>query len=188
GGIHRFRANVALNRIREGIDGGPATRPTEYLDVLGPNVFASYGAELGRIVAVYAEAGWRQDLDFQFLDRANSTSVSSTLTLRPTAGIRLDTTVRGDRLDRPRESDAQAALIRHWTSWQFTQELGLRSMIEYSAGNERDDRLVTTVLLTWLENPGTAVHLGWIERTGLEDQPKTLDRTVFLKASVLFRP
>jgi len=61
-------------------------------------------------------------------------------------------------------------------------------MIEWSAGNERDDRLVTTVLLTWLENPGTAVHLGWIERTGLEGAPKTQDRSVFLKVSLLFRP
>lgn len=187
-GIHRAGLSVNLNRIKEGIDADPAVRPDRFAEVLGPGIYAYYSAELGRVLAVSADGSLQRSMDFRFLEPANANTARATVTLRPTAGLRLDTTVRGDQLVRLARPDGRAGLIRHWTSWQFTQELGLRSMVEYSTGNERDDRLVSTVLLTWLENPGTAVHLGWIERTDLQGRAKAADRAVFAKVSVLFRP
>lgn len=187
-GIHYLEGWGGVGRLAEGIENPETGRSEAMVRVDAPYGGASYGAELGRVVAL---SGWfevQRVLDFANLAPANAAVASVTTTFRPTPGLRLDTTGRTDRLARPDGSVARAGLIRHWTAWQFTKELGLRSMIEWSAGNERDDRLVTTVLLTWLENPGTAVHLGWIERTGLEGAPKTQDRSVFLKVSLLFRP
>jgi hypothetical protein len=127
-------------------------------------------------------------MDFAELAPAERITSTLAVTLRPTPGLRLDTTLSRDALRKADGQAVQATLVRHWTAWQFTQQLGLRSMVEHSAGSLRDDRLVTSVLLTWLENPGTAVHLGWVERTALEGSWTTLDRSVFIKASVLFRP
>lgn len=194
-GIHAIGTSVGYGRVEEGlgIDEEVDGKAIGKERVAGPFASASYYAELGRVFALNTSVSANRTMEFATLDPADTVVASSTITLRPTPGLRLDTTLRADQLTRPRTEDpearrARANLLRHWTTWQFTKELGLRSMVEWSGGNERDDRLVTTVLLTWLENPGTAVHLGWIERTLLEGAPKTQDRSVFLKASVLFRP
>jgi len=188
GGIHSLSAWAGASRTAEGIEDADTGKAEDLVVVDGPYGGGSYSAELGRVLAVAGSFELQRVLDFANLAPADAFVSTATLTLRPTPGLRLDTTGRADRLARPDDSVARAGLIRHWTSWQFTKELGLRSMVEWSAGNERDDRLVTTVLLTWLENPGTAVHVGWIERTLLEGAPKTQDRSVFFKVSVLFRP
>lgn len=188
GGIHSLSASGRLDRVVEGTGEEVDGDAVGLEEVVGPGASLGYDAELGRVVAVRTSLSYGRTMDFANLAPADAAVAVGTLTLRPTPGLRLDTTLRGDQLDREDGSVARAALVRHWTAWQFTKELGLRSMVEWSAGNERDDRLVTTVLLTWLENPQTALHLGWIERTELEGRPKTQDRSVFLKATILFRP
>lgn len=187
-GIHRIELEGGIRSNREGLGPDASGRSVDMVTVTGAGIEASYRAELGRIVAVQASLGSERVLDFDVLAAADETSASTTITLRPTPGLRLDTTMRADRLGRVSGPTGTAALIRHWTTWQFTKELGFRSMVEWSSGNERTNRLATTALLTWLQNPQTAVHLGWIERTAFDDAPKTIDRSVFLKGTVLFRP
>lgn len=188
GGIHRMSASGGVRRIVEGTGaevGGAAVGLTE---VRGGAASLSYNAELGRVVTLGPYVSWARTLDFNRLVGADVGVAGLGLVLRPTPGLRFDTTLRADRLARDDGSVARATVVRNWTSWQFTQALGLRSLVEHTAGNERDDLLVTTLLLTWLHDPWTAIHAGWIERTALEGGPSTRDRSVFLKASVLFRP
>lgn len=192
-GIHSLYANIGGGRVLEGTGEDAEGSAVGLVEVIGPAAEIGYNAELGKVLAVRTDLSLGRVMDFANLAPADAAVASGTLTLRPTPGLRLDTTLRGDQLHRDNGEVARAALLRHWTAWQFTKELGLRSMVEWSAGNERRDQLVTTVLLTWLENPQTALHVGWIERTSLHRTdaiipPKTQDRSIFLKATVLFRP
>lgn len=187
-GIHSWDAWFGGSRIREGVGEDPSGKATELTDVYGWFGGAAYRAELSQLVTVNPRFWGGRTMDYANLAPAYTGRAAITTTLRPTPGLRLDTTVQGDMLSREDGTTARATLIRHWTTLQFTPELGMRSLVEHSAGNERDDMLVTTLLLTWLRNPGTAIHLGWIERTGLEGGAHTLNRSVFLKASVLLRP
>jgi hypothetical protein len=187
-GIHTWGAWGGVSEIVEGREEDAEGQILDPARFTGPYGGIFYNAELSRLLALTSEARFSRSLEFSTLEPANLWVSSTGITLRPTPGLRLDTTVRVDQLARPAGPAATATLIRHWTTWQFTKELGLRSMIEHAAGNERDDRLTTTLLLTWLENPWTAVHLGWIERTELDGGAKTQDRSVFVKLSALFRP
>lgn len=188
GGIHNLSAWGGVGRVVEGSDEDASGRILDPREVVGPRIGASYRAELGRVLTVGPSVSAARVMDFSRLVPADALLGTVNMTLRPTPGLRFDTLLRADRLARADGSVARAALVRHWTSWQFTQALGLRSMAELSAGNERDDRLVTSLLLTWLHDPWTAVHLGWVERTALIGGAKTEDRSVFIKASVLIRP
>lgn len=183
GGIHNVSAWAGTGRIVEGAD-----VLDEPVEVIAGEAGIGYGAELGRVLSIYPDITFARVMDYANLAPADAVVGNLAFTLRPTPGLRFDATLRADRLARADDTVAHATLERLWTSWQFTQALGLRSMVEHSQGNERDDRLVTSVLLTWLRDPWTAIHLGWVERTLLEERAKTLDRSIFVKASVLFRP
>ena len=187
-GIHSWDAWFGASHAVEGDEEDEDGKAVGKEEVYGWFGGVAYRAELSRVVAVNPVVWAGRTMDFANLKPAHTGRAKLVTTLRPTPGLRLDTTVQGDVFLRDDGTTARATLLRHWTALQFTQALGLRSLIEHSSGNERDDKLVTTLLLTWLKNPGTAVHLGWVERTGLEGSAKTLDRSVFLKASVLLRP
>ena len=78
-------------------------------------------------------------------------------------------------------------MVRNRVSWQFSRELGLRIIEEWTDGSADPPILASSVLLSWLRVPGTAAYLGYSEQTAL-DGTGMVERTVFAKATVLLRP
>lgn len=100
-------------------------------------------------------------------------------------------------------------LVRWKVNYQFTRELSLRAILDYSAVLpnpslvllDRDQQLRGDILITYLVNPGTALYLGFSDRyENLElaaEPPHALRRTgsptlssgrqFFIKLSYLFR-
>ncbi len=177
GGIHNASVSGTYTDIRE-----------QGVDMAGYDVSASYSAEWSALITGDIGASVGRVIDFDTLTPAAAASASITTVLRPATPLRIDLTAAGFQLTPQRADTQRAALLRTRLAWQFTREWGFRLIEDWSTGTERDDVLLTSALLTWLKNPGTAVHIGYTERTRLEGGPKTLDRTVFAKASVLWRP
>ncbi|TVQ89934.1 MAG: hypothetical protein EA397_13315 [Deltaproteobacteria bacterium] len=188
GGIHHFSVHGGFGRVVEGWEEDAAGQILDPASVAGFNVGGSYRSELSRLLALRPTFTYGRVMDFSRLIPADALLAAVELTLRPTPGVRFDTLLRADQLARADGTTGRAGIVRHWTTWQLTQALGVRSLAEFSAGNERDNLLVTSILLTWLHDPWTSVHLGWVERTAFIGSAHTLDRSIFLKASVLIRP
>jgi hypothetical protein len=115
-------------------------------------------------------------------------STVTELTVRPTASLSWQNSLFYERLF-PQSDDSEVAT--RWRSrlnWQFTRELGLRVISEHTSGTDRDPKLISSVLLSWLLHPGTAAYLGYSETTQLKNGVGALDRAVFGKVSVYIRP
>ena len=100
-------------------------------------------------------------------------------------------------------------ILRSKLNLQLTHRLSLRTILDYDAllpnqslvALERDKRLGADALLTYLVNPGTALHVGYTDKYGnvalSPDDPQTLrhigspttstGRQFFVKLSYLFR-
>ena len=104
-----------------------------------------------------------------FLARSDNGSVIASL--RPTSALRIDNTYLFTRL---RDRDSSAAIfnnhiIRTKWNWQFTRELSLRMILQYTAtlSNPALTSLPTTkqfngdFLITYLIHPGTAIYVGY---------------------------
>jgi hypothetical protein len=91
--------------------------------------------------------------------------------LRPTSALRIDNTYLFSRL---RDRDSSAAIfdnhiIRTKWNWQFTRELSVRMILQYTAtlSNQALTSLPTTkqfngdFLITYLIHPGTAIYVGY---------------------------
>lgn len=170
------------------VNGRVDQRTEQGLEVRGWGMDAGYRSELTRWLTVDTALAAGRELDFVTLSPAQRSQAETTLTLRPTAGIRVDTTLRAEHLEPEAGDTRDATLVRAKVAWQFTRTLGLRVVEDWSRGDTRDDQLLSSVLLTWLYHPGTAIYVGANERTLLEGSASTLERTVFLKASVWARP
>jgi hypothetical protein len=112
---------------------------------------------------------------------ADATGGLLQLTFRPVPRLRIDQSyiysrlaVRADSL--PAGAAAGTAIFNHHLTrsrlnYQFTRELSLRVIVDYSAVLPNQDlvalgrtkRLAGDVLLTYLINPGTALHLGYTD-------------------------
>jgi hypothetical protein len=99
--------------------------------------------------------------------------------------------------------------MRSKLNYQFNRELSLRAIFDYNAvlpnsllvNLEREKRITTDFLLTYLLNPGTALYIGYTDNyenlTLVPGTPSTLLRTgvpttstgsrLFVKISNLFR-
>ena len=129
-----------------------------------------------------------QTIDWRTLARADRVEASLETTLRPTAGLRLDTFVRHDRLAPRGQQVRWASSVRTRATWQFTQQLGLRLIGQHVISAEAAPLLTSSVLFTWLQHPGTAVYVGYAETTSFGDaSPRAHNRTVFAKGTVLLR-
>lgn len=174
-GIHGLTTNAWLQEFRE-----------EGVTLPGGGALLSYNSNFGRAVDVEAEAVGGRVIDYGLLLPALTAELSSTLTLRPTPGLRTDTTLRWNALRTADQPTTTASLIRNRTTLQLTRELGTRWVLDYSTRSDRDPRLFNSLLLTWLRNPGTAVWLGgsavWVPKQGFTEG------TLFAKISILFRP
>lgn len=149
---------------------------------------------------------------------ANELEGSAGVTLRPLPRLRLDQrylysalSVRDPVAERPLERLGASIFANHIfrtrANYQFTRELSLRAIVDYSTlsantglvdlNDERD--LTADVLVTYLLNPGTAVYVGYTDRyqsdpleaftpfARRDPRLRSSGRQIFVKASYLFR-
>jgi hypothetical protein len=148
---------------------------------------------------------------------ADSTTAEASLTLKPFERLRLDQTYLFTRLatrgDSQQVSPGAVIVDNHiWrsrASYQFTRNLSLRAILDYSAvlpdreliDLEREKRFSADMLVTYLVNPWTALYVGYTDGYGnVEIDPVSRDRLrptqspfhstgrqVFVKMSYLLR-
>jgi uncharacterized protein DUF5916 len=142
-----------------------------------------------------------------FLGRAAEAEVN--VTLRPTPRLRLDQAAIHSRLNtRSGERVFTERLWRTKVNYQFNRFLSLRAIVDYEsqvgdttlAELEDERKWGADLLLTYLVNPGTALHVGYtdhFENLGLVGSPPSLERRrrpdtstgrqLFVKLSYLLR-
>ena len=176
GGVHDAEVNLQLGEItEEGV-----TVPTWGLS-------GAYDADLSRWLTLQPTAYVGRTLDYGELAPAFEQGYRLATTRRPTPGIRLDLSSTHERFQADGAELETAWRQRGRMRWQFTQAWGLRLVGELLHGNALDTTLLSSVLLRHLPHPGTAFYLGYVERTDVSEAPETLSRTVFAKATWLFR-
>jgi hypothetical protein len=149
-----------------------------------------------------------------FLGRTRGSSFG--ITWRPTKGIRLEGTYYLDTLRAPKQFLGLAGkspgiftnhLARTKVNFQLTKALSFRGIFDYSSflpnstlfDSEKSKELRGDLLLTYLVNPGTALHIGYNDgfenlspgTDGLRRFGPPTHRTssqVFIKLSYLIRP
>lgn len=135
----------------------------------------------------------------------------SSLTLKPVRSLKIENSYLFSRL---RAKDSASAIynnhiLRSKWNWQFTRELSLRVILQYSStlanpgltSLSTDKTFNTDFLITYLLHPGTAVYVGYnsnLANPGLGLDPTTQQaaylnrftndsRQFFVKVSYLFR-
>ncbi len=167
---------------------GVADHVEQSLQIQGFRASASLGANLSTALSYNVNGVMGREIDYQTLSAAMYRRGTVSTTVRPVGPLRIDLTLNGQQMV-PEGGDARlSALMRARVGWQFTRTLGLRVIEDWSRGTTFDGVLLSSVLLTWLKNPGTAVYVGYTERTDVQGSASAIDRTVFAKASVLLRP
>lgn len=141
---------------------------------------------------------------------ARSDSGTATLSVRPIAPLKIENTYLFSRL-RSRQNAAAVFnnhIVRSKWNWQFTRELSLRLILQYTAtlANPGFTSLPTTkqfnadFLITYLLHPGTAIYVGYnsdLQNLALDPVTRSIQRTrngyindsrqFFVKVSYLFR-
>ena len=174
-GIHSITTNGWLQRfVERGITVNGAAGDVRYRGNFGRALDLALFAQAGRVI------------DYVTLVPATTTTAEATVTLRPIPFLRTDTTVRHRRFV-PDGSDASTSvLVRNRMNLQFSRALGMRWVLDYSTRTDIEPRLFNSLLLTWLENPGTAVYLGAsVAQVG---SSQVTEGSVFAKATWLIRP
>lgn len=149
--------------------------------------WGGYEADLSRWLSV--EPSWMvgRTLDFSELVGAWDQGYRLALTLRPTPGIRVDASSFHQRFQPEGNGLETGWRQRGRVQWQFTQALGLRLVGELVHGNAVEPTLTSSVLLRHLPRPGTALYLGYVERTDVSGGAQALSRTLFAKGTFLLR-
>ncbi len=162
------------------------------------------GAEVGRSDDIVYEpaAGLAPYL-------AKSTGAELSLTLKPIAPLRIDQAYLFTRLSTGGAHVVDNHILRTRASYQFTRELSLRAIVDYSAvlpdetliALGREKRFTSDFLVTYLVNPWTALYIGYTDgyanleidpigrdRLRVTDSPfHSTGRQLFVKLSYLFR-
>jgi hypothetical protein len=145
-----------------------------------------------------------------FLGKSVDGSLS--VTLQPGSRLRLDETYLYSRLSRGGPNATTIFnnhILRSKANYQFSRELSLRAIVDYNSilpnsslvFMEKTKRLGFDLLLTYMLNPGTALHLGYtdnyenlhqnllespnLRRSGFPDT--SAGRQIFVKLSYLLR-
>lgn len=182
--------NWVQQGARQGSIGFGARRevvPDEPTPVDGGYGWLEASADLGPLLAVWGEVGAERGMVWgQGPGSSGWSSVG--FTARPTPGLRADVSWEGQRTSETPFSPAWDTSQRWRTQvqWQFDRVLGARVIEEYADSVDYGRNVTSSVLLTALRNPGTAVYLGYAEVRGLDDD-RVLDRAAFAKATVLLR-
>lgn len=159
----------------------------EGVSATSSELWAGYEADLSRWLSVEPFVLLGQTLDYSELVPATEQGWSLALTLRPTPGIRVDASSYHQRFQPEGGALETGWRQRGRLGWQFTQALGLRLVGELVHGNALEPTLTSSVLLRHLPHPGTALYLGYVERTDVSGAPEALSRTVFAKGTFLLR-
>ena len=176
-GIHEWKASFGLLRTTE-----EGVRDIGWLSEV------EYEAEWAHFIEMEATTVVARLLDYGRLEPAFIARGNMFLTLRPTAGLSWENNLFYERIFPRNDTTSFATRWRSRLNWQFSRELGLRTIVEHTGGSALDPTLRTSVLLSWLLNPGTAAYLGYSETTQLKDDVGALERAVFGKVSVYWRP
>ncbi len=138
---------------------------------------------------------------------ARNTGADASITVRPISPLRIDNTYLMERLHSrgPRRAAIfNNHIIRSKWNWQFTRELSLRLILQYTTllANPTYTSQTTTksfnadVLATYLLNPGTALYVGYngnlqnLDRNGISRTRSSFiqdGRVFFVKMSYLLR-
>ena len=150
-----------------------------------------------RRVALVGNVSWGESIRYggmPFLGRARLASL--TAIFRPVSRLQSQVNVELSRLDDPRSDTLvfDIQVLRGLTTFQFTERLLLRNIMEY---NSFDRTLDGNVLLTYRVNSGTVFYLGYDGHYQQEDRLDPLrylteryrrtNRAIFTKISYLFR-
>jgi hypothetical protein len=202
GVLHDESANLDVNidfarnvSVRADID-----RTMERFE--GIDFFMTTGSVQGEVdysrnFSVEAEGQWGDGLyysDAPFVGRSFEGSVE--LGLRPTPRLETSLTLDVSRLTDPRTGIevVDQRIYRARTTYQFSDRLLLRNILEYDTGV---DRFGSNLLLTYRINAGTVVFAGYDDqfervvasngRAVMANGLQRANRSVFLKLSYLFR-
>ena len=157
-------------------------------ELLGWGVEAEYNGRIGSVFSMEPSLGVGQTIDYELLTPALTIQTGLEFTLRPIPALRLDTIAQYQHHTPQDASSSEAYLIRTSIFGQFTREIGLRLIAEYSDGTDNDTSLDTSLLFTWLQHPGTAAYIGYSESLIFEDNVASAGRGVFAKVTFQFRP
>ena len=165
------------------------------------NYGATVGVNASRLVGVTGRLDWGDQIffgDSPFLGRG--ARVGLNVTLRPMARLQSDINLDTSRLIDTRDGDTEIfdiKLVRALTTYQFTERVRLRNIIEY---NTFAKTLGVNLLATYRINAGTAVFIGYDDHYRQRDQFDQTDdalllatdllrtnRAVFTKIQYLFR-
>jgi hypothetical protein len=176
-GVHSVWVGGGLTDVRERLAQAPGRFAT-----------VGYSGQVGAVIEWTPQLTIARGFDYALLEPADDLSAAVDLTLRA-GGLRVDTTGRLDR-HRPLSAAPQrASFWRTRVNAQFNRSLGVRLVTEHTDGTELDTaQLRTSALLTWLYVPGTAAYLGVSEDLSLDGSGRSLERSLFAKVSVLWRP
>lgn len=175
-------ASITAGYTREGLRDA---RDAPTTVVTGGYLQADATVELTPALAVSADA-WGQRGHLWLLGGEGLLGgVSASFTARPTPGVRADVSWSGQR------AAAEAAHLasqraRARVTGQITRALGVRWIEEYVDVAD-DSALTSSLALTWLRDPGTALYVGYAERRDVVSGA-ALDQAVYAKATVLLRP
>jgi hypothetical protein len=184
----------------------------------------SLSTEWFKWLSISTAYNWGTDVNFDpapGLDPFLATAAEGELqlTLRPTPRFRFDQTfiyssLRTNRRSIVPEVPSSSAVFNNpiwrWkVNYQFTRALSLRAIVDYEAVRpntalvdlEDEKRFAADILLTYLLNPGTALHLGYTDNYEnidlMDTMPRSLRRVrspfnstgrqVFFKLSYLWR-
>ena len=166
-------------------------------DFLKTSAFVGGGVSASRKIALGGFLNWGDQIrygDDPFLGR----SVNSTVfvNLRPTSRLSADLTLITSRLHDPMTEALvfDVKILRTFTTYQFTNRLAVRNILEYDSLN---GTLGANVLFTYRVNAGTVFFIGYDDHYQQGDQldarrfPTTAfqqtNRAFFTKLSYLFR-
>lgn len=184
------RQELLIQGIHElALEGGANHRRQDGAEVPGYWLSGSWFGQIGSLIELSPWVSTARSLDFGTLEPANTQDAGLSLTLR-SAGARLDTELSGSRHVPDGLDPELAHLLRTTFTWQWSRTLGARLLLQESQRRQAEDtaqELLISPLLTWLDVPGTAAHLGWTERIDLRSG-NTTERIAFAKLSLLLRP
>jgi hypothetical protein len=157
-----------------------------------------FGVNTSRKVSIGGFTNWGDQIRFvtnPYLGKGRNGQLF--LTLRPYSRLQseFNLTTSSFRNVTTNRSEFAIKIYRLLTTYQFTERLLLRNIIDY---NNYDRTLGGNLLLTYRVNSGTALYLGYDDRyrsaykisstlyPGDEDYTRT-SRAIFAKLQILFR-
>lgn len=196
-GVHTLTLDVAWSHRRE-------RQPEARGDVHGWFAGLGYEGQIGGAVELSAYGAADREMDFYDLQPTLRAQLQVETALRPATPLRIDLLARWVHFDReaPRADGVDVSddlLLRGRVQWQLTRQWGVRLIAAYNQidndqvggdqpGAAYAPTLESSALVTWLLHPFTAVYVGFAERDQLGPEARTLERSVFAKATVWWRP